>query len=145
MIKDKDRTPVAQNVITTCTKCEMELNHVVLAHDTGGAVERVKCLTCGSEHKYRPVKKRATRKTTKKSIATQEVDFTKTFEKLAEKFKDKRPLPYSMSGSFKNEDVIDHKTFGMGVVISAAHDKMEVAFSDRPRILACNRENTDLT
>jgi formylmethanofuran dehydrogenase subunit B len=145
MTNDKDRTPVAQNVITMCTKCGMELSHVVIAQDEGGMVERVKCHTCGSEHKYRPDKKRAPRKTAKKSISTQEVDLTKTFEKLAERFKEKKPLPYSMSGSFKNDDVIDHKTFGMGIVISASYDKMEVAFSDKPRILACNRENTDLT
>jgi len=145
MTKDKDRTPVAQNVITMCTKCGMELNHVVVAHDKGGIVENVKCHTCGSEHKYRPDKKRAPKKTSKKSISTQEVDLTKTFEKLAEKFKEKKPLPYSMSGSFKNDDVIDHKTFGMGIVISASSDKMEVAFSGGPRILVCNRENIDLS
>ena len=69
---------------------------------------------------------------------------TKTFEKLAEKFKGKKPLPYSMSGSFKNEDVIDHKSFGMGIVTSASHDKMEVVFSDGPRTLVCNREITAL-
>jgi len=123
----------------------MELNHVVVARDKVGIVESVKCHTCGSEHKYRPDKKRAPKKTSKKSISTQEVDLTKTFEKLAEKFKDKKPLPYSMSGSFKNDDVIDHKTFGMGIVISASSDKMEVAFSGGPRILVCNRENIDLS
>jgi DNA replicative helicase MCM subunit Mcm2 (Cdc46/Mcm family) len=145
MTKDKDRTPVAQNVITMCTKCEMELNHVVVAHDARGIVERVKCPTCGRKHKYRPGKKRATKKTSKKSISTQEVDLTKTFEKLAQRFKEKKPLPYSISGSFKDDDVIDHKTFGMGIVISASYDKMEVAFSDEPRILVCNRETTALT
>jgi formylmethanofuran dehydrogenase subunit B len=139
MTKDKNRTPVAENVITMCTKCEMEVDHVVVAHNTGGIVERVKCHTCGSEHKYRPEKKRATKKTSKKSISTQEVDLPKTFEKLAHKFKEKKPLSYSMSGSFKNDDVIDHKTFGMGIVISASCDKMEVAFSDGPRTLVCNR------
>src|SRR4030043_2107049 len=111
MTKDKDRTPVAQNVITVCTKCEMELDHVVVAHNAGGIVETVKCHTCGSEHKYRPAKKRATKKTSKKSITIQEVDLTKTFEKLAEKFKQKKPLPYSMSGSFKNEVVRRHRSF----------------------------------
>ena len=144
MINDIDRTPVAQSVFTMCTKCEMELNHVVVAHDMGGIVERVKCLTCGSEHKYRPAKKRATKRTVKKSVNPPQVDFKKTYEELAEKVKDKKSLPYSMSGSFKNEDVIQHKTFGMGIVISASHDKMEVAFSDGPRILVCNREKTDL-
>ena len=79
MTKDKDRTPVAQNVITMCTKCEMELNHVVVAHDKGGVVERVKCQTCGSEHKYRPDKKRAPKKSAKKSISTQEDGSHKDF------------------------------------------------------------------
>jgi len=140
MTKDKDRTPVAQSVITMCTKCERELSHVVVAHDKGGVVERVKCQTCGSEHKYRPDKKRAPKKSAKKSISTQEEDPTKTFEKLAEQIKAKEALTYRMSGSFKNDDVIDHKTFGMGIVISASKDKMEVAFSGGPRILVCNRE-----
>ena len=142
MIKTKDRTPVAQDVITMCTKCDMELNHVVVAHNAEGLVEKVKCHTCGSEHRYRPDKKRSTRKISKKSISTLEVDLTKGFEKLAEKFKDKKRLPYSMSGSFNNEDVIDHKTFGVGIVISASSDKMEVAFSDGPRVLVCNRQTT---
>ena len=142
MKKTKDRTPVAENVITMCTKCEMELNHVVVAHNEEGFVEKVKCYTCGTEHRYRPDKKRTTRKTSKKTISTQEVDLTKTFEELAEKFKEKKPLPYSMSGSFKNDDVIDHKTFGMGIVTGASRDRMEVAFSDGPRILVCNRQIT---
>jgi hypothetical protein len=147
MTKDKNRTPVAENVMTLCMKCEMELNHVVVAHNAGGIVERVKCHTCGTEHKYRPDKKTATKRASKKSISiqTQEVDLTKTFERLSKKFKEKKPLPYSMAGSFKNNDVIDHKTFGMGIVISASHDKMEVAFSDEPRILVCNREITALS
>jgi len=139
MTKDKDRTPVAQNVATLCTKCEMELNHVVIAHNAKGMVERVKCLTCGTEHKYRSDKKKAVRKTTKRSPVAKKVDFAKTFEELAEKFKDKQPLPYSMSASFKKDDVIDHKTFGIGIVTSVSYDKMEVAFQDGPRDLVCNR------
>ena len=142
MTTDKDRTPIAQNVIVMCTKCEMELNHVVVTHTAAGIVETVKCNACGTEHQYRPDEKRTAKKPSKKRIATPEVDLTKTFEKLAEKFKEKKQLPYSMSGLFKNDDVIDHKTFGMGVVISASHDKMEVLFSDGPRILVCNRPTT---
>lgn len=140
MTKHKDKTPVAQNVMTVCTKCEMELSHVVVAHNAAGIVERVKCHTCGSEHKYRPEKKRAARKTSKKTIRTEEVDPIKIFERLAQKFKEKEPLPYRMSGSFKSDDVIDHRSFGMGIVMSASHDKMEVAFSDGPRTLVCNRD-----
>ncbi|MBW2561292.1 MAG: hypothetical protein JRE40_10625, partial [Deltaproteobacteria bacterium] len=59
MTLDKDRTPVAQNIATRCTKCKMELNHTVISHTMEGIVARVKCRTCGSEHKYHPEKKKA--------------------------------------------------------------------------------------
>ncbi len=102
-------------------------------------MERVKCHTCGSEHKYRPEKKQVVKKEAKKSTVTRKVDSKKAYEILAERFKEKDPLSYSMSGSFKTDDVIDHKTFGKGIVINASHYKMEVAFSDGTRLLVCNR------
>jgi len=147
MIKNKDRTPVAQDLITMCPKCKMELNHLVLFLNMKGKVERVKCHTCGSEHKYHPDKKKVlkkTVKTAKKGVRTKKVDFAKNFETLAEKFKDKKPVPYSMSGSFKEDDVIDHTTFGMGFVASVSYQKMEVAFSGGPRLLVCNRQEIDV-
>ena len=143
MIKDKVRTPVAKTVVTMCTRCEMELNHVVLVHNAGGFVERVKCNTCGSEHKYRHDKKTPPGKIAKKTIRTKSGDFTKTFEKLAEKFKDKEPIPYSMSGSYKNDDVIVHKTFGMGIVTKVSNHKIEMIFSGGPRVLVCDRKDVD--
>ena len=141
MIKDKNRTPVAQDLVTRCAKCKLELSHVVVVHNLEGLVERVKCKTCGSEHKYRPDKKKAPAKTPKKKkrTVTKEEDFAKEFEKLAEKFKEKKPVNYSMSGSFKKDEVIAHKTFGMGIVTSVSYQKMEVAFSEGPRLLACDR------
>jgi hypothetical protein len=145
MIEDKtpeDKTPVAQNVVTKCTKCKLQLEHVVLFHNTEGIIEKVKCGTCGCEHKYRPEKKKSPKKAVKTSQTrkrTKKVDLTRDFETLTEKFKGKKPVNYSMSGSFKADDMIEHQTFGLGIVISASYNKMEVVFSDRPRILVCNR------
>ncbi len=141
MTKDKNRTPVAQDLVTRCTKCKQQLSHVVVVHNEEGLVERVKCKTCGSEHKFRPDKKKAPAKTPKKKkrTVTKEEDFAKEFEKLAEKFKEKESVNYSMSGSFKKDEVIAHKTFGMGIVTSVSYQKMEVAFSEGPRLLACDR------
>ncbi len=141
MIKDKDRTPVARDLVTRCARCKLELSHVVVVHNPEGIVYRVKCKTCGSEHKYHPDKRRPPAKPLKKKErkVTREEDFAREFEKLAEKLKEKESVSYSMSGSFKPDDVIDHKTFGMGIVKSVSHQKMEVAFSDGLRILACNR------
>ena len=78
-------------------------------------------------------------KTTKTRRRTKKLDPTRDFDALAKKFKEKMPVRYSMSGSFKVHDMIEHKTFGLGIVIRASYEKMEVVFSDRPRILVCNR------
>ena len=146
MIKDKDRTPVAKDLVTRCARCNLELSHVVVVHNLEGVVDRVKCKTCGSEHKYRPDKKSAPSKGTnkfktlkKKHAVGKKEDVSKEFEKLAEKFKEKKPVIYRISGSFKTDDVIDHKTFGMGIVTSVSFQKMEVLFSEGLRLLACDR------
>jgi hypothetical protein len=137
---DKDRTPVAQDVITMCTKCKMELNHIVVAHNADGFVERVKCHTCGSEHKYRKAKRSPTIKEGKKRASTKKVDPARNFEILSEKFADKTPVLYQMSGSYVNDDVIKHGIFGKGIVINTSSQKMEVIFIDGSRVLAMDRK-----
>ena len=138
MIKNKDKTPVGQNVVTMCTKCRKQVEHVVLYHSEEGIIEKVKCNTCEFEHKYRPEQKKSPKesvKTPQNRRRTRKKDLARDFETLTEKFKGNKPVRYSMSGSFKADDMIEHKTFGLGIVISASYKKMEVVFSDRPRIL----------
>ena len=138
--KDKDRTPVAQILETQCTKCKLPLTHVVVLHNSEGFVERVQCRTCGSEHKYHPDKK--AKKPVKKkraSAKSRKPDAAAIFEQLSAKFQDKKPVPYTMQGSYQTDDVIDHKTFGKGIITGVSYQKMEVAFSDASRLLVCDR------
>ena len=140
--KDKDRTPVAQILVTQCTRCKLPLTHMVVLHNSEGIVERVQCRTCGSEHKYKPEKKKMVKKAAKKTKSrakSRKPDPAAIFEQLAGKFQDKNPVPYTMQGSYKAEDVIDHKTFGKGFVTGVSYQKMEVTFVDGPRILVCDR------
>ena len=141
MLTDIAKTPDGNNLFTKCTKCKMELEHIVVAHNADGIVERVKCLTCETEHKYRPAKKPVKKKAAarNKPQGLKKEDPARDFEKLSEEFKGKKQLPYTMEGSFKADDVIDHPTFGMGIVVKATSQKMEVIFEDKPRILVCNR------
>ncbi|MBN2419253.1 MAG: hypothetical protein JXL81_07700 [Deltaproteobacteria bacterium] len=67
------------------------------------------------------------------------LDPAKKLERLIEKLKEKTPLHYTMSGSFKKDDVIDHDTFGKGVVIDSDFKKIDVLFSDKLRTLVCDR------
>ncbi len=140
--KDKDRTPVAQILVTQCTRCKLPLTHMVVLHNREGIVERVQCRTCGSEHKYHPEKKKAARKPAKKTRAaakSRKPDVARVFERLVEKFQDREPVIYNMQGSYRVNDVIDHKTFGKGFVTEVSYRKMEVAFSDASRMLVCDR------
>ncbi len=63
------------------------------------------------------------------------------FNKLIKKLKDKKAVHYSMSQSFKKDDLIDHDTFGKGIVIDIHNKKIDVLFSDQIRILVCDRKN----
>ena len=67
------------------------------------------------------------------------IDPAKKLDRLIEKFSEKTPLHYNMSGSFKKDDVIDHDTFGKGVVIDSDYKKIDVLFSDKIRTLVCDR------
>ncbi len=137
---DKDNTPVAGYIVTRCTKCKLELGHVVVSHNKIGVVNKVKCHTCGSEHKYYSEKKKVERKkkivsAKKKKVNSDAVKYVR----LLEQNKDKAAIPYGISGTFNLHDIIDHKTFGKGVV-SEVHDrKIEVLFETKKCILACNR------
>lgn len=141
MIKNKDRTPVAQDLVTGCTRCKIDTSHVVVFHNQEGFVERVKCKTCGSEHRYRPEKKVAPAGTieNRKRRVIKKEDYSKEFDRLADKLSGKEPVTYNMSGSFKTDEVISHRTFGMGIVKSVSYQKMEVAFREGLRILACDK------
>lgn len=140
--KDKDRTPVAQFLLTYCTRCKLPLKHVVVAHNSDGIVARVLCRTCGSEHKYRPEKKKTPRKTARKGSSSAKVRKPPSeteFELLCKRLMEKDPVPYSMQGTYQMDDVILHKTFGKGFVTEILYQKMEVVFADAPRTLVCDR------
>ncbi len=80
------------------------------------------------------------KKETKATAKTRKpMDPAKKLERLIEKFKEKTPLHYKMSGSFKKDDIIDHDTFGKGVVIDSDYKKIDVLFSDKLRTLVCDR------
>ena len=96
---DIDRTPVAKDIITDCSRCKLELNHIVVRHNAKGIVDRVKCHTCGFEHKYKPVKKKAAT-TRKRKSPVRKKSPEKEYEELMEKNTDVTPIPYSMKASF---------------------------------------------
>jgi len=146
---------VGDNIDAYCLKCKLLLAHVIL-FKVDGAVSRVKCKTCGAEHKYRPapgiVKKaeKSERTTVRKAASPKKTDAAKP--KLSDsqaalqwdlKIRNRQPdapvRNYSMQETYKINDVINHPKFGVGFVEKILSDKsMSVLFADSVKLLAMN-------
>ncbi len=125
-----------------CGKCKLERVHNVVAL-VDGAVAKVLCKTCGSQHRYKSTKtepKKKVRATTRKSSASGPARQLKLWEKAMEENGENARKPYSIFDMFVPGDIIEHSQFGSGVVteVSAA-GKMHVLFQEGPRRLIFNR------
>lgn len=120
-----------------CGKCKMVLAHVIIAMK-GSRPARVECKTCGAIHAYKkdaPVKG-ATKRTTRSSAAAK----VEAYEKLLDGRDPGNAIRYKISQGFQLNDIMDHKTFGVGVVVKALSDKkIEVCFPTGNKILAHDR------
>ncbi|MDT8318264.1 MAG: hypothetical protein RQ824_09805 [bacterium] len=123
-------------VASYCTKCKMDLGHTVIVMD-GEKVLRVKCKTCGSEHKHKDntIKRAAAKRKTssvKKAAPAKSVE--RRWDEAIAKAKGEE-TPYSMKRAFELGDVVVHDIFGKGVVLELSPKKMTIIFKDKERVL----------
>ena len=123
-----------------CTRCKAVFRHTIVALVEGRPV-RVKCNTCGGEHVYkaepppeapteRPKKDRPTK------AGTMEAEWQKQLTSAAAKGAKGRP--YGQTEAFRAGDVLDHPSFGVGLVQRAmGPGKVLVLFKDGARTLLC--------
>jgi hypothetical protein len=131
----------------SCTRCRATLNHTIVAM-VGERVVRVECNTCHGVHNYRgPVekkektsgltapKKQTTPRQPKKDPG---VSDTEEWETLNPTFNPDQATPYDMNGKYRSNELINHATFGLGVVKSIIPpNKMEVLFQVGKKLLRC--------
>jgi hypothetical protein len=127
-----------------CNKCKLVLAHVIIAVKNtarGSRPARVECKTCGAVHAFRAeapgAKKKTTRRSSAKSAAAaQQADYEGLMEGRDIAGADK----YKMTQIFSEKDVVNHKTFGVGLVMRVlSDDKIEVSFPAALKILVHNR------
>ena len=141
---------VGDKIDAYCLKCKLVLAHVIL-FKVDGVVNRVKCKTCGAEHKYR-----ATVPGLKKSVAVRTPGAARGRKPAAAKvtgndaplqwdLKSRNKLPetsireYDVKDTFKVNQVINHPVFGVGFVEKVDSDKsIFVLFSDKVRLMGMN-------
>jgi len=123
----------------------------------GTNIQKVQCLTCGSEHKFHPQKEdgpkgkslrvkesakghsrtKEGKDSASKIAAKAESEWT-TF--MSELDPDSVPHSYDTSASYSKADYINHPVFGIGRVLHIVGvEKIEVIFKEGRKILIFNR------
>jgi len=146
-------------VTSHCKPCNELTSHAIVVF-VDGAIHKVECCLCKSVHRYKPAviegakpvrAKRAAgtgtprakavssgvKKTQMASAkAAQDAEVLRHDWQYALNNTVSTPAPYSMTTVWSMKDVIDHSTFGKGVVIELLPpDKMHVLFYDGARLL----------
>ncbi|OGU16260.1 MAG: hypothetical protein A2076_13480 [Geobacteraceae bacterium GWC2_53_11] len=135
-----------------CTKCREVLNHRIVAM-VEEKVVRVECNTCNGVHNYYPppsvkeakAPKAASASKPRATSTTPRVPKKDPVEAEREEWASLNPtfnvdkaLPYNMNGRFQVRNLIDHPTFGLGIVKAViVPNKMQVLFRDGIKLLRC--------
>ncbi len=125
-----------------CTKCKLELGHTIIFM-VDNFPKRVKCNTCNGEHNFRtnPSEKSRTRPESPiRKTKSQEANYNEYISRLSGSDLS-NAKKYSIKGNFEKDEIIDHPTFGIGMVLSVIQiNKIEILFKDGPKLLIQNRE-----
>ena len=145
-MKDEKKLEAGSEINSHCLKCKDITNHTIIAM-VDGEVGKVECNVCKGRHKYRPEKPEkavaAKRKPTARATAAATAKLAKIeahFEELVAGRDEAVALAYSMTDTFKRNDLINHPMFGLGVVNEIVMpNKIEVVFRLETKLMLCGR------
>ncbi len=110
-----------------CPACKLLRTHVIVAMK-GTRAAKTECRTCNSTHAYR--KNPPDTKAKKRS----------QYEDAMEGRDISKPIAYKFTKKYNAEDVIKHKSFGIGLVTRLISEKkMEVLFQESTKLLVQGR------
>lgn len=139
MSKDME-IAAGKDVLSYCGKCKMPLAHTIISLTKKGTVDKCECKTCGAVHKYRDPNKPVKSRAGTKSAPKKEKVSAETAWKAAVADAQGVARPYEMSEEFSEGNLIDHATFGVGVVEEIVnHNKIKVIFESGAKILIHKR------
>ena len=123
---------VGKEIEAYCTKCKVDRLHVIETLKSDGNINRVVCRTCEGNHQFRLPKSAKARKASSTRTRRARGAIVVTEEEKGE------AKAYSMTGVFEVGDIIDHKKFGLGKVVTVKPGgKIEVGFEDGGKLLVC--------
>jgi hypothetical protein len=131
-----------QEVDALCSRCALELAHVIVAMD-GARIVRVQCKTCKTVHAYRrpggAIARPAPGRPREGGRRDAEIG-DRAFEQVMKGRDLSRAPAYLPSLQFGVNDIVSHATFGIGAVTKILADgKIEVAFRVGLKVLVHGR------
>ena len=123
----------------TCPTCDQ-----IVARFAGAGIRplrvAIKCRRCGAVHRHQQASEAVPPKTRRGAKAAAAIAHEIAYERLLAVTAGRKSRPYSISGAFRPHDVIEHPTFGVGVVTHLlAGNKIQVAFKSGDKLLVCRR------
>ena len=132
---------VGEDIDAWCTKCKLELGHTITVI-VDNLPKKVKCNTCNSQHIFRakqPGKSRTKPKRSTRNTRSKETTYEEYLARLGggDPAKSRK---YNTKGNFGEDEIIDHVSFGIGIVLSVIQvNKIKILFKDGPRLLIQNQ------
>ena len=115
-----------------CTRCKLEAEHTIIAM-VDSLPKRVECNSCHSHHNYRlaPDQRRTAKmKGSRSRRISRKLSTDDTLEARL----------YSMTGRFESDEVVEHESFGVGIVQQVQPgNKIEVLFKSGKKLLVHGR------
>jgi len=130
---------VGNHLRTRCSTCKRVQLHVITAI-SGARIDQIQCKVCQRARKYRAPKGAEAQAKRRREEAAEAIPPEMIWKKLMDASASKKSIPYTFDKRYQLHDLINHDTFGLGVVTSLpGPDKAKVAFKEGELLLICNR------
>ncbi len=129
---------VGGEVDAFCTKCKMTLNHTILAM-VGTKLARVRCNTCNGDHAYRSAPGKATPRSPASSRTRRVAKVVISWEERLAGRDVAGAVKYSAQETFAPEQLVNHPSFGVGIVSAIRGDKVDIDFRGDQKTLIHGR------
>jgi hypothetical protein len=122
-----------------CSTCKRVQLHVITAL-SGSRVDQIQCKVCLRSRKYRTKDGANGSSKRRRQEAAEVIPPEVIWKKLLEAASERKTIPYTFDKQYQVHDLINHDTFGLGVVTDLpGPDKARVAFKEGELLLICNR------
>ncbi len=129
---------VGGDIDTHCNKCDLTLAHIIIAMASGKPV-KVQCKTCKTVHAFRggsTASKSKSPKSAAKGEPKKRAVAQADYETMMQGKDVSRAKRYDPKTTFDDGEIVDHKLFGLGLVLKVLSDgKIDVLFREGAKVL----------